>query len=93
MHSAGLYKYSQPCLIEKCCIGVGLEIFTKYCPSVCCCFLRLSALGQRWSETNVSDLREGAGCPAGAWPYNCHTKVGLTEKGNKWNCEFERNVT
>ena len=60
------------------------------------CFIsRLSEEGQRWTETNVSDLRgererkggKEAGCPVGVQPYNCHTKVGLSEKGNKWNWE------
>ena len=57
-------------------------------------FERVWESGQRWTETNVSDLRgererkggKEAGCPVGVQPYNCHTKVGLSEKGNKWNC-------
>ena len=74
---------------------VHFQAWFRHSLSTCCFISRLSEEGQRWTETNVSDLRgererkggKEAGCPVGVQPYNCHTKVGLSEKGNKWNWE------
>ena len=86
-------KQIQLTMFEKYCIGsVGWWILQNIAPRLVVAFWDCQSWG-RGGVRLTSVTWEGRGCPAGARPYNCHTKVGLSEKGNKWNCESGRNVT